>query len=613
MKEFVLYIVCLWCLAFLMSGCEDSIHLSERPDNNKPQADKVQIEIFARANSYHYPTVRTMDDEDRVGKTPWILVFNGENANATFVEAVQAFEMVGKRYVILTKQSGNSKYQLLILANPLNDKFYYGNNVTEYLFTESDLRMNMIPGITTLSEVCAKILTEPLESPATSVIPFSNDGKTIPMSYLLGVDKIDTTTRIENSDGSTIELIRVAAKVVVANKADNFYLKGITAVVNVPRQGRLHNQDGTVMNNMANLTEYCQTGYGSSLVVTDNSAVGQSTEMKPLYLYESDIQNNTYLIVEGTYENKDYFYKLVLVDGKYNLMDILRNHSYTFTIIKAKGPGYDTVEDAKASKASNVDLDYKLSVDDSYSYEMISNNDFYLGVSNSVFIAYASEDKIYEVTSVATNCKTNFPNSCRIGDNHIEVDDAFSLTNPADGARIPIVEGSTPDPNITQVESLITSKLRLHEDYQTDEGGIYRKNAYITLKLGNLEKKIRVRQRLAVPQEGLILKYMPTTEDVDSYDMNFYCLTAYVEDGADNPESWIKLRPSSSDGRNITDRITVDDGKIYMEVTANEGTASRNGLVYLTTIKAPDNSSGIRTTQRVKINITQKGKTIVSN
>ena len=589
MKEFVLYIVCLWCLAFLMSGCEDSIHLSERPDNNKPQADKVQIEIFARANSYHYPTVRTMDDEDRVGKTPWILVFNGENANATFVEAVQAFEMVGKRYVILTKQSGNSKYQLLILANPLNDKFYYGNNVTEYLFTESDLRMNMIPGITTLSEVCAKILTEPLESPATSVIPFSNDGETIPMSYLFGVDKIDTTTRIENSDGSTIELIRAAAKMVVANKADNFYLKGITAVVNVPRQGRLHNQDGTVMNNMANLTEYCQTGYGSSLVVTDNSAVGQSTEMKPLYLYESDIQNNTYLIVEGTYENKDYFYKLVLVDGNYNLMDILCNHSYTFTIIKAKGPGYDTVEDAKASKASNVDLDYKLSVDDSYSYEMISNNDFYLGVSNSVFIAYASDYKGVVGTV------------------------ALSLTNSVDGARIPIVEGSTPDPNITQVGSLITSKLRLHEDYQTDEGGIYRKNAYITLKLGNLEKKIRVRQRLAVPQEGLILKYMPTTEDVDSYDMNFYCLTAYVEDGADNPKTWIKLRPSSSDGRNMTDRITVDDGKIYMEVTANEGTASRNGLVYLTTIKAPDNSSGIRTTQRVKINITQKGKTIVSN
>lgn len=58
-----------------------------------------------------------------------------------------------------------------------------------------------------------------------------------------------------------------------------------------------------------------------------------------------------------------------------------------------------------------------------------------------------------------------------------------------------------------------------------------------------------------------------------------------MEDGADNPKTWIKLRPSSSDGRNITDRITVDDGKIYMEVTANEGTASRNGLVYLTTIK----------------------------
>lgn len=56
---------------------------------------------------------------------------------------------------------------------------------------------------------------------------------------------------------------------------------------------------------------------------------------------------------------------------------------------------------------------------------------------------------------------------------------------------------------------------------------------------------------------------MPTTEDVDSYDMNFYCLTAYVEMGPIIPKLGLKLRPSSSDGRNITDRITVDDGKIY--------------------------------------------------
>lgn len=64
------------------------------------------------------------------------------------------------------------------------------------------------------------------------------------------------------------------------------------------------------------------------------------------------------------------------------------------------------------------------------------------------------------------------------------------------------MEGSTPDPNITQVESLITSKLRLHEDYQTDEGGIYRKNAYITLKLGNLEKRFASGKDLLYPKKG---------------------------------------------------------------------------------------------------------------
>ncbi len=613
MKEFVLYIACLLCLVFLLPGCEDDIPMSEQPASNHPLAEKVQIEIFARANPYHYPVTRATADEGKVGKTPWILVFRGENADATFVEAVQAFELVGKRYVLLTRQSYPDKYQLLILANPLNDKFYYGNAISEYSFTVSDILMNMVPGTTKLSEVCTKMLTPPSVEPATSIIPFSNGGETIPMSYLLGVDKIDTTTKIENSDGSMLQLVRAVAKMVIVNKADNFYLKGITAVANVPRQGQLHNHDGFIMDNTANLTEYCHIGYSAPLITADHIAVGQSTEMNPLYLYETDVQNKTSLIIQGTYENKDYYYKMALVNDNYHGIDILRNHSYTFTIVKAKGPGYDTVEDAKAAKASNVDLDYKILIDDSYSYEMMSNNDFYLGVSNSVFITYTNEDKVYEVVSVATDCKMNFPNSCRINDNHREVDDAFSLTSPSDGERIPIVGGSTPDPNITQVEALVTYRLRLYEDYQMDEEGNYRNNAHITLKLGNLEKKIRVRQRPAVPEEGQIIKYMPVTDNADSYDMDYYCLSAYVEDGTDNPENWIKLRPSTGAGRDITDRITVDDGKIYMEVIANTGTAARSGIVYLTTIKDPDGSSGVSTTQRVKISITQKGRTIVSN
>ena len=56
------------------------------------------------------------------------------------------------------------------------------------------------------------------------------------------------------------------------------------------------------------------------------------------------------------------------------------------------GRGYDTVADAKLSKPSNTDLDFEITVDDSNSYEIIANNDYYLGVSNSVFIAYSPDD-----------------------------------------------------------------------------------------------------------------------------------------------------------------------------------------------------------------------------
>ena len=43
--------------------------------------------------------------------------------------------------MILTKQSNDSKYQLLILANS-PDRFYYGDAVTEYGFDETGFLPN---------------------------------------------------------------------------------------------------------------------------------------------------------------------------------------------------------------------------------------------------------------------------------------------------------------------------------------------------------------------------------------------------------------------------------------------------------------------------------------
>lgn len=95
--------------------------------------------------------------------------------------------------------------QLLILANPMA-QFYYGNASTGYVFNESQLTEKLIEGTTTLATACTNLLTEPAStSPAR--IPFSGVGETIPMSYLLEVDKVDNTTKIEKSDGSSLSFL----------------------------------------------------------------------------------------------------------------------------------------------------------------------------------------------------------------------------------------------------------------------------------------------------------------------------------------------------------------------------------------------------------------------
>lgn len=609
MTKAAIHITNLFYLIFLilMSSCVHEIYLSEETGEEKEEpTDKVRIEIFTRANPYNLPATRAAESE--VGMTPWVLVFKGNDENATFVEAVQAFELVGKRYVILTKQPAGTKYQLLILANPLNNRFCYGDAGTLYEFTKDILSDKLTnPNIETLSDACKKLLTEPLASPSFTV-PFSGTNQTIPMSYLLEVDKIDNTTKIENNDKSSLLLVRTLAKMIIVNKAANFEFKGVMAVVNAPRQGRLHKLGNSIMGNTSNLTEYqYDINYSAPLVTAETVAAGeQSTENNPIYLYESDTQNNTYIIIKGTYENKDYYYKMAIVNTALESMDILRNRAYTFTIIAAKGPGYDTMGDAKVAKPSNIDLDFKILVDDSDSYEIMANNDYYLGVSNSVFIAYytGAVEKGYEVFKLTTDCKTDFPNSRTISTNREELDGSFNLAYPADGI-IPIVDGGI-TPCVTPVGVYVTEWLMWYEDTQYTSGGVQRDNAYVTLKLGNLEKQIHIRQRRAIPATGVTLKYVPTADtDPTGYEMKYYCLSAYVEDGSDDPKNWIKLRPSTGVHREDTDNITVDDGAILIEVLPNTGSASRSGIIYLTTIKDPNSNPSGSSMQRIKININQ--------
>ena len=132
-------------------------------------------------------------------------------------------------------------------------------------------------------------------------------------------------------------------------------------------------------------------------------------------------------------------------------------------------------------------------------------------------------------------------------------------------------------------------------------------NALI-LKLGNLEKQVHIRQRDAVDAAGGIFKYMPAyNHNPAAKEINYFCLTGYIEDGDDNPKDWIKLRPSTMTHRDNTDHIIVEDGTIFIEILPNNSVDSRSGIVYLTTIIPNGSSVNGSTMQRIKIDITQLG------
>lgn len=121
------------------------------------------------------------------------------------------------------------------------------------------------------------------------------------------------------------------------------------------------------------------------------------------------------------------------------------------------------------------------------------------------------------------------------------------------------------------------------------------------------EQLIHAKQ-IEVIAAGDILKYMPVDNmNANSNEMNCFCLTGQIEDGDNNPKNWIRLCPSSMTGQEMTDRIIVEDGKIFIEILPNTTSESRTGIVHLATVMT-NPYIGSNTVRRIKISITQLGQ-----
>ena len=512
---------------------------------------KVRFELFTKAGTYGLPVSRAGDNESVVDQQPWVLVFLGTGGTASFVEAVQAELYNGKTYVYLEEQAGNC--QLLILAN--SPSRFYMNGVG-YAYT-ADNFVNTLRG-RDLDYACRNLLTEALIDPQYTV-PYI--GQKLPMSDLVNLSKIDASVTIPN-----IQLKRIVGKIVVENTDADFVLEGITVVTNVAKNSKLHNLTDALEQNIGadNLVEYRKDdSYALNIVDAEEIVTGgQTTKNNPLYVYEThSLSNDTYLVIRGHYKGESFFYKMALVNNDQHVLDILRNTEYIFTITSVRGRGFISMADAKASLASNTNLDYSILVQEESSYEIVSNNEYYLGVTNSHFEIYASaaSGTAYVAFSLITDCKSE-----SIGERTITATSGLRIVSPVDG-MIPV---STTLPSQVKIEMLA--------GFTSGE---------IELRLGNLRKTVTVKRREQVTSSGTI---------ISSFIDDGYYISAYVEDYVNH--SWLKLGPEEGEVRNDPDYIYVDNGKIKLYVEKNTS-GNREGGVYV--------SVGKGITQRIKVYITQ--------
>ena len=549
MGDIKIHIIYLLVLLTFFSACSIKEEVPGEPVTIGET--KVRFELFTKAGTYGLPVSRAGENESVVDQQPWVLVFLGTGGTASFVEAVQAELYNGKTYVYLEEQAGNC--QLLILAN--SPSRFYMNGVG-YAYT-ADNFVNTLRG-RDLDYACRNLLTEALIDPQYTV-PYI--GQKLPMSDLVNLSKIDASVTIPN-----IQLKRIVGKIVVENTDADFVLEGITVVTNVAKNSKLHNLTDALEQNIGadNLVEYRKDdSYALNIVDAEEIVTGgQTTKNNPLYVYEThSLSNDTYLVIRGHYKGESFFYKMALVNNDQHVLDILRNTEYIFTITSVRGRGFISMADAKASLASNTNLDYSILVQEESSYEIVSNNEYYLGVTNSHFEIYASaaSGTAYVAFSLITDCKSE-----SIGERTITATSGLRIVSPVDG-MIPV---STTLPSQVKIEMLAGFT-----------------SVEIELRLGNLRKTVTVKRREQVTSSGTI---------ISSFIDDGYYISAYVEDYVNH--SWLKLGPEEGEVRNDPDYIYVDNGKIKLYVEKNTS-GNREGVVYV--------SVGKGITQRIKVYITQ--------
>lgn len=335
-----LTILCV-CLFLLLSvaSCTDEEIGSRLPKDG----ELVEMTFILNVAQTEDVALTRADADENSVENLYLLVFDSKDGSAP-LEQMQKLESsdltdvgdgntVRKKFTAQLEASSTEKY-IYIVAN--------ADKQLKYIST----------GSTMLSEIRS------MQTDSRLGAPFVMSGMmytTIP-----GIDLVI----------NDFPLYRTAAKVTVQEGVDNFSLVSFTAMNCTNVGSILAGAEASVPEPESPATG--EVGYGDNY---------------PLYLCPSNKESQSFLIIEGFFDdddtNQSHFYRINLKDQS-GWLDIMPNHHYEVRITGVSGPGYATKAEAAEHDPANLTAtiyDHQPKV-----YNMITNGEVELGVSDTIEI-----------------------------------------------------------------------------------------------------------------------------------------------------------------------------------------------------------------------------------
>lgn len=242
--------------------------------------------------------------------------------------------------------------------------------------------------LTTLQEVRQSLKTEPLPQIGNVISKMPSKH---PMCTMQALPNGISESTLIGTPSTPIELTRATAKLVVAyaGTGTHFSLTGANLGSATVKSFILPDVLGASGAEEISTAHYGPLGDMWQMMAGINPAI--NTETTPLYAYESLKENETFIIIKGSFNGIEGYYRIDmrLPDNKSEYLPLLRNYYYRITITRVYKAGYASIMSAIDNPAENG-IQATIEVVDADSHEIISNGVDHLGLTNSEYRIYDS-------------------------------------------------------------------------------------------------------------------------------------------------------------------------------------------------------------------------------